>query len=272
MKNSYDLERQLGDKYRTLLDYDKEEIDNPNKYHRVRLRYLDRIRPVISIIKREFPIPDQVKIGDFACAQGNTSLILAELGYQVFAVDIDQTAIEYSKEKYEKGKIKWFAGNIKNLYLPDNILNAAIAGELIEHCAYPEEIVEIILKYVRPGGLLILTTPNGSRINTDMPTFNQVFQKESRKRFETKQFGPGGKDHLFLFTLKEIKHIVPAGAKILESGYIGGTILINKYSQFFFKIFPIWLVEHGIRMLSGIPIINMKTFHNIYIILKKNSF
>ena len=37
----------------------------------------------ITILERKLPIPEQIKIGDFACAQGNISLILAELSYKV---------------------------------------------------------------------------------------------------------------------------------------------------------------------------------------------
>ena len=33
----------------TLSDSDKREIDNPDRYHPVRLYYLDRIRTIISI-------------------------------------------------------------------------------------------------------------------------------------------------------------------------------------------------------------------------------
>lgn len=271
MKNSYDLEGQLDTKYHEILDYDKKEIDNPNKYHPMRLLYLNRIRTIISIIKRRFPIPEQIIIGDFACAQGNMSLILAELGYKVFAIDIKPTYIEYSKMKYEEGEIEWIVCNVDHLGFPENMLDVAILGELIEHCAYPEEIIEKVLKHVRPGGLLILTTPNGARIKTRLPTFKQVFLKEARRMFEERQFGPAGEDHLFLFKLEEIEYIVPKNVKIIDKGYLGGTILVNKYSQHFLELFPIQLVESVIRALSRIPVINRKTYTNIYAILIKES-
>ncbi len=270
MKNSYDLERELDVKYQNILDHDKVEIDNPDKYHRRRLHYLDRLRTIVSIITKMFPVPDQIKIGDFGCAQGNVSLILAELGYRVFAIDINPTFIEYSKIKYEKGQIEWIVGDIQSLDFPLNMLDVAIAGELIEHCAYPEEIVEKILKYVRPGGFLILTTPNGSRIRTNLPTFEQFISKTSRKVFEERQFGPDDEDHLFLFRLNEIEHIMPKESKIIEKGYLGGTILINKYSQPFLRLFPVQLVEKGVRMLSRVPVVNAKTFNNLYVILRKD--
>jgi len=269
MRNSYQLEGQIEAKYDKILNYDKQEIDNPDKYHPVRLLYLDRIRTIISIIQRKFPEPGIIRIGDIACAQGNIGLILAELGYQVFSVDINPTFIEYSKMKYEKGKMEWMVGNIDCLDFPENMLDVAIVGELIEHCAYPEEVVEKIMRYVRPGGLLILTTPNGARIKAGLPTFSQVLSKETRKLFEGRQFGPSGEDHLFLFKLGEVKYVVPSNARIVEKGYLGSTILVNKYSYHFLKLFPIRLVESSIRTLSRVPVVNSKTFGNIYAILVK---
>lgn len=269
MKNSYDLEGQIDAKYQMLLNYDKREIDNPDKYQPCGFYYLDKLKTVISIIKREFPAPDQVRIGDFACAQGNISLILAESGYEMSAIDINPTFIEYSKMKYEKGKIEWIVGSIESLNFPAEILDVAIAGELLEHCAYPEEIMEKILGFVRPGGLLILTTPNGSKCKTSLPTFKQVSSKEQRKMFEERQFGPVGKHHLFLFKLKEIQCILPPEAEIIDKGYLGGTTLMNRYTKLFCKLFPLQFVQDVNRVLSKVPVINTKTFNNIYVVLRK---
>lgn len=270
MKNSFDLERQLNSTYFKILNYDKQEIDNPIKYHFTRLNYLDRIKTIISIIKKNLSLTEQSKIGDFACAQGNISLILAELGYKVFAIDINSTYLEYSKMKYEKGEIEWLTGNIDNLDFPENMLDAAIVGELIEHCAYPEQILEKIFKFVKPGGLVILSTPNGARIKNKLPTFKQVYSNETRGVFKERQFGPDDKDHLFLFKLEELRCILPKNAKIIKKGYLGGTILVNKYSWPFLKFIPIKTVEGAIRMLSEIPLINTKLFNNIYAVIRKN--
>ncbi len=268
MKNCYEIEKQLDKRHDKILSFDKIEIDNMDKYHHKRLNYLDRLNTVISIIQKIFPVASQVKVGDFACAQSNLSLILAELGYKVVAVDISPMFIDYSKMKYEKGEIEWFAGNINNLGFTEDMLDIAVAGELIEHCAYPEEIIEKIFIFIRPGGFLILTTPNGARLKTTLPTFKQVFKKEQRKIFEEKQFLPSGEHHLFLFKLEEIKHILPKGKKVVEKGYLGGTILVNKLLPFL-KLLPVQAIAWITSILRKIPLINRKTFNNIYVVLKK---
>ncbi len=77
MKNSYDLEEQVDTKYHKILDYDKKEIDAPDKYQPWGFYYRDRLKTIIDIIRMAFPIPDKVKIGDFACAQGRESNFLS---------------------------------------------------------------------------------------------------------------------------------------------------------------------------------------------------
>jgi len=270
MKTCYEIEQNLGDQFTAIIDYDKKEIDNPDKYHHHRINYLDRVNFVISLVEDMFPVPNETFVGDFACAQANIALQLGELGYNVTAIDIDSTCIEYARMKYERGNINWVLKDIDRLESLQELLHVAIAGEFIEHCAYPEEIIAKILTFVRPGGLLILTTPNGSYFHYNLPTFHQVADRQSRRKFQGHQFGPDGPHHLFLFTLDEINYIIPQSAKIIQSGYLGGTVLINKYSRHVLRILPLPLVEKTIRMLSRVPFMNKKTFYNIYAVVRKN--
>lgn len=232
--------------------------------------YIDRIRTIITIIKKLQLNPKDILIGDFACAQGNIGLILAELGYKVYAIDIDPISIEYSKMKYEKGNIHWLVCNILDLDIPKNIFDIAIVGELIEHCAYPENIIKKILGFIRSGGYLILTTPNGSRPFKRFPTYLQVIKNNKRKSLEKKQFRPSSEGHLFFFKLDEIKYILPENAKIIEKGYCGGIILFNIYTKHLLRLFPIKFIEHTSKILPKIPVIRTLFSYNIYAVIIKN--
>ncbi len=271
MKSAQILEASLDEKYKQLLEYDKREIDNPDLHNNVRVNYWNRLNCIVVTVQKYFQNPENIKIGDFACAQGNASLLLAELGYTVFAIDINESFIAYAKQKYEHGQITWIVSNIEELNLPKESLDFAIAGELIEHCAHPDEILSKIFSFLRPGGLLIITTPNGSSLKNNLPTFSQFSEKSSRKALETRQFGPDGEDHLFLFTQEELPMIVPSNGTIVESGYDGGTFLINKYSRHFFKPFPVAYMEQCVQFLAQIPIVNQWTYHNMYAVIQKQA-
>ena len=118
---------------------------------------------------------------------------------------------------------------------------------------------------------MIITTPNASRIFTGLPTFGHLLNKEQRKQFMEKQFGPDDQDHLFLFQLDEIRYILPKEVRVIESGYLGGIFLINKYTHFFLKLVPIKYIEKFIRNLSKIPLINRRLYNHIYTVVKKKS-
>jgi SAM-dependent methyltransferase len=49
--------------------------------------------------------------------------------------------------------------NGKEIPLPDNAVDCAIATELFEHCPEPEVVMQEICRVLKPGGILFLTVP-----------------------------------------------------------------------------------------------------------------
>jgi len=270
MKNS-NLLHSASKKITKIIEFDKMEIDNPVYYHPQKLAYMDRINYIINYIKKIY-IPTNTRIAEFGCAQANMSLLLAQEGYETYAIDIEKEFLEYSKLKYEYGKITWILSNVEELSL-EKKFDVIILGEVIEHCAYPEEIIKNITDFLKVNGVLIITTPNGSRIRTKLKTFTHFKEPAKRKEFEQFQFGPDGDNHLFLFTLNELSLIIPGNLKLISKGYLGSTILFS-YLYKLRNIFPNNLVKYNtllkiIRGLSHMYIFNKLTFNNIFIILKK---
>lgn len=271
MKSAFTLGEQIDPKFAKIVEYDKAEIDNPDKRQPSRMLYMDRINGVIDWVSRKFPQPEGVTVGEIGSAQGNMSMLLAERGFNALAIDINPDFLEYGKMKYEKGNIEWVHANIVTLNIPKESLDVAIMGEIIEHCAYPEDVIAKTLEFVKPGGYVVITTPNGARVKTGLPTFGEFSKKEDRKKFEELQFGPDGNNHLFLFTLSEVDSLIPKNAKVISRSFVGSTILLNRRTKWFFRIFPVRMFEKLIRMLSGIPWLNVKTFNNIMVVIQKNA-
>jgi 2-polyprenyl-3-methyl-5-hydroxy-6-metoxy-1,4-benzoquinol methylase len=139
------------------------------------------------------------RVGDFACAQGNFGLLLAEKGYDVTAVDINKEFLEYAKKKYTHGKFETRLANLMD-FRAETPFDCVLAGEVIEHVARPDLLLASAAANLNPGGILIVTTPNGNVYSANLPTFSQV------KDFDAlipKQFHWG--DHLFLYTLEELE-------------------------------------------------------------------
>ncbi|MBI4441751.1 MAG: class I SAM-dependent methyltransferase [Acidobacteria bacterium] len=267
MKSSWEIGATLGEEFREILHFDQIEIDRPDRHHRMRLHYMDRLRVVVSIIKRNFPEPEGIKVGDFGCAQGNTSLILAELGYQVYATDINPAYVEYSKRKYEGGNIQWIVSNIRDLVFPADLLDVAILGETLCFFPDPETIVKRVMGYLRAGGLLIITSDNGHRFRMPALSLREFREGERRERLAAKQFIAST---LFTLTPEEFtKFVMPPNAVLVEETYCGGTILINKYSQSVVQLLPLSWAESCNRLSCKIPLLNRWIANNLCLVLRK---
>jgi SAM-dependent methyltransferase len=270
MKSAQEIEPVLPESLKGLLKFDQREIDNPDHYSHARLNYIDRLHKMIEVITRRFPIPQGVTVADIGCCQGNLSILLAEWGYNVTAVDINPDYLKYAQYKMERGTVKWLQGNFDTLTMNDRF-DCIVLGELIEHCAYPEDFIEKAFRHLKPSGILLVTTPNASMFKNSLPTFKKLFRREDRKYLEERQFGPDGDDHLFLFTLSEIKFVLPSGSRLKEKGYLGGTVLINRRTTRFLRWLPSSLAEKLERIIAVIPILNKYTCHGIFAILTPGS-
>ncbi|MCD4813055.1 methyltransferase domain-containing protein [bacterium] len=269
MKTVQQLKQALPEQFDRMIKFDKREIDNPDVYHHARLNYLDRLYKTLAVFRARFSKPEEILVADIGCAQGNLSLLLAEAGFRVTALDIDPDYLAYAEKKYEKGNIQWVQGSFDKQDLP-GFYDVVVLGEIIEHCAYPEDFIEKALAFLKPGGILWVTTPNALMFRNHLPTFGQLQRREDRKFLEEKQFGPDGEDHLFLFTLSDLKLILPKGVVLKKAGYLGGTVLINRRTTFFLRVLPkSWLLGLE-RLVANVPVLNRLTCHGLYAVLEKN--
>ena len=206
------------------------------------------------------------------CAQGNVSLLLAEAGYRATAIDLNPIFLRYSQAKYERGDIKWRLANIENHGLLPESQDVVILGEVVEHCAYPERIVEKSFQLLVPGGHLLITTPNHSFIGCQrLPSFRQILGLESRSDLEARQFGPDGKDHLFLFTRRELRLLRPCGGSITASGYLSNTLLSKLPKTLMAFLFTPISASKVMRLLSLVPMVNSLTSSGQFLIVRKET-
>ncbi len=268
MKNSFELAKTLSGRFSILLEADQREIDNPDPHQPACRNYMDRIEKVVDLVQGR--LREGGTVAEIGCAQGNMSLLLAERGYKVRAIDLNPEFLNYSRLKYEKGEMEWVHSNLQDLEA-DVRFDAIILAEIIEHCAWPEKVIQGALDRLHPGGFLVVTTPNAEKVGEHLPTFSRFNGEEKRRELEKMQFGPTGEDHLFLFTMKEMTGLVPQGAGLVEQGYLGGSLAFNSITHRFFRFLPVKTYKGLIRSLAVIPVFNRFSFHNIYMVLQKPS-
>lgn len=107
-------------------------------------------------------IPEGSIIADLACGTGYGSFILAHSGKvsKIVAIDIDQGAIEYARNYYNNEKIEFRVGDITEASFRPNSLDAIISFETIEHVKDHSALLKAFFSALRPGGLLMCSSPN----------------------------------------------------------------------------------------------------------------
>lgn len=176
------------------------------------------------------------RVLDLGCAQGNVALLLAEAGREAWAVDLRPEFLDYAGRKYERGKFVRCAANAESLPLASESFELVVWGEMIEHVAYPEKVLREIRRVLRPGGVLLLSTPNGRRLRTGLPTFGQV---ADRAALVQKQFQPDSDGHLFLFARRELEELLAAsGFRVREHAYYGTPWLTGRLG---FRYWMSWM-------------------------------
>ncbi|MGB7923688.1 MAG: glycosyltransferase [Pyrinomonadaceae bacterium] len=97
---------------------------------------------------------------DLASGEGYGAAILAQAARSVTAVDADPASIEHAKCKYYYPNLNFLVGRCESVPLPDASVDVVTSFETIEHHDKHEEMMLEIKRVLKPGGVLILSSPN----------------------------------------------------------------------------------------------------------------
>jgi SAM-dependent methyltransferase len=100
----------------------------------------------------------EIKILDLAAGDGHVCSFFQNLGYDVFAMEWCKPCVE----KLEKKNIKVIQKDVEELPydFPDNYFDEIFWGDNVEHLFYPLKVSKEIKRILKPGGRLVLSTPN----------------------------------------------------------------------------------------------------------------
>lgn len=191
---------------------DRKEVFGDCSDHHYTILYQDRLRRVLDMVKRH--ARSGAKILDLAAAQGNYTLTLAEHGYDVTWNDIRAELADYVKLKYERGIVAYKAGNAFEMDFPESF-DVVLALEIVEHVAHPDIFLQQTLRFVKPGGFLIVSTPNGSYFRHHGPKFSEC---RDSSVYEGMQFKPDADGHIFCLNPAEAQQLAQdAGLEVFET-------------------------------------------------------
>lgn len=112
---------------------------------------------------------------DIASGEGYGSALLARVAQSVVGVDIDSECIGYAKQKYNNNPtLNFLVGSCESIPLDNESVEIVTSFETIEHHDKHEKMMIEIKRVLKPGGLLIISSPD--RLNySDKQNYSNPF-------------------------------------------------------------------------------------------------
>ncbi|MCV7251553.1 class I SAM-dependent methyltransferase [Mycobacterium hackensackense] len=90
--------------------------------------------------------------------EGYGADLIAGVARQVIGVDYDESAVAHIRARYPH--VQMHLGNLANLPLADASVDVVVNFQVIEHLWDQGQFVAECLRVLRPGGVLLMSTPN----------------------------------------------------------------------------------------------------------------
>lgn len=123
---------------------------------------LPRFRFVVQQAVRYFPKGG--KVLDLGCAPGFMGNMLHNLGYEMHGIDLNTAWEETYPDRQWLEELHVQAIDVEKQALPfaDCTFDGAVFTEVLEHIAFakPVDVLNELTRVLKPGGSLLLTTPN----------------------------------------------------------------------------------------------------------------
>ena len=137
---------------------------------------------------------------DIGCATGNFLNGMQQYGWDCYGVEPSEYAANYAIKRFNLPVIN---GYLTENQFDENYFDVVTLWDVFEHLPHPKNELNIIKKILKPGGLLIITTPNTDAwgrklfgkywVGWDVPRHYHVFSPSTiqdilnRSSFETQE-------------------------------------------------------------------------------------
>lgn len=100
---------------------------------------------------------------EIGCGAGHGSKFLSQYAKNIFTVDLDKNSLDHAKKSNYAANIEYVNANVlEGLPFDDNKFDVAICFQVFEHIHKKNSLrfITEIKRVLKPGSILILTTPN----------------------------------------------------------------------------------------------------------------
>ena len=116
---------------------------------------------------------------DMASGEGYGSALLAKTAHSVIGVDIDPMCVAHASDRYRDcANASFVVGSCEAVPLQDRSVDVVVSFETIEHHDKHREMLREIKRVLRPGGVLIISSPNRQTYSDETQYRNPYHVKE----------------------------------------------------------------------------------------------
>lgn len=125
-----------------------------------------------SMFAYEYVIPliHDKEVLDLGCGLAYGTSIMAKSAKTLVGVDYDAEVIKHNTQKYASiPQLSFKASSLPPIPFPDNTFDFVTAFQFIEHLHERRRLIEEIARVLKPGGTMLITTPNILKSNARNP-------------------------------------------------------------------------------------------------------
>jgi 2-polyprenyl-3-methyl-5-hydroxy-6-metoxy-1,4-benzoquinol methylase len=228
------------------------------------IHYRNRLETILRTVSELVPAGGSVL--DIGCAQGTASILLAERGFEVTAVEASLESIEYAKLRVEFGNISFICTDATRVSLGRDF-DAILLGEVLEHVPRPGALLQRCRDTLRRGGIVLITTPNG------LSPHNWLLPRYDLQRMETPDranlpSGLGGREtHLFCMRPSQLRELVRSSGLTIERYGLLNSYVINPLGLH--RVLPLSAAERLNRWFCRLPVLAMLTTMTQFLVARK---
>nr|MBA2486793.1 methyltransferase domain-containing protein [Nitrospira sp.] len=125
------------------------------------VKRLETIDAWTSAVAKRLRKPS-LSILDYGCGTGDhVTYPLACRGHQILGVDMHEPSIQEAQQRYRLPNLLFRTAHIESLLQERLRFDLVVCSEVLEHLHHPLDGLRIMRQLLKPGGALIITTPNG---------------------------------------------------------------------------------------------------------------
>ena len=194
--NPQPINKKIKLRYNQGEEYLAYELANEENYLNLQLLALEDAG--FSGLEQELLSGARPRILDIGCATGSLLSRFRDRGWETVGVEISGLQAEYGRQKRN---LDIRGLSLEENHFPSSSFDVILASHLIEHLNDPASLAREVYRILLPGGRFFITTPNISG-------------------FQARLFGSRWRsaifDHLYLFSVKTLSHLIVEAGFIIE--------------------------------------------------------